>query len=379
MNAAVLFKTAHSYINGIKKSAIKLQLILLTVLIVFGRNVHATAPGGVSQGLGLWLKADQGISKTTSVTFNYVTGWTDQAGLNALVVYANNNPLSIISISNFPNWIDNSINFNPVVNFNGFSYFNGNQTINNVTEVFGVVKLVNNSGINISGAILGVPANVSGNYFFHTEGGAFYSGNTGNYMATNAFGNNLNYSIVNADFSETPSANNKMKVNGTVYPNSWWGDPNPYSGIPLIGARGGEPLLAGNQMAELIVYTGSKAGNPRNAVLSYLAIKYGITLDKAGIGNSYINSAGTTVFNDTNYWNQIVGIAKDSTSGLDQRVSKNINDTIGLTLSTTADFSTSNATARTALADMAYLLMGSNNSATTLGSAWGGRCQWHPF
>ncbi len=49
-------------------------ILLLSILFLFVNTARSAAPGGVTSGLNLWLKADAGITGTTPVTV-----WVDQS------------------------------------------------------------------------------------------------------------------------------------------------------------------------------------------------------------------------------------------------------------------------------------------------------------
>ena len=145
--------------------------ILLLVLLCTNK-LTAQSPGGVSSGLKLWLKTNTGVTTSGS----NVTGWTDQSATNTFTV------------TGTPQLTSSGLNFNPIITFNGSSYFTGNTSIANSTEAFAVASIQNVSGVSGSGAVLGNTATVSGNYFFHTETGILYYGNSGAYSGTNAIG-----------------------------------------------------------------------------------------------------------------------------------------------------------------------------------------------
>ncbi len=121
----------------------------------------------------------------------------------------------------------------------------------------------------------------------------------------------------------------------------------------------------------------------RTRVQSYLALKYGLTLDRNGLENkAYTSGSGTSVYSYSDYWNSIIGIGRDSVTKLDQRVSRSTQK-IGsgnlwvqqgdspLTIATTPDFtSANNDSRRTPLTNGQYLVLGDNNGdVATLGSA----------
>ncbi|WP_452600520.1 T9SS type A sorting domain-containing protein [Pontimicrobium sp. MEBiC06410] len=97
-----------------------------------------------------------------------------------------------------------------------------------------------------------------------------------------------------------------------------------FTSIPLIGisqdSNNRNPF--NGQIAELIMYPSLLTTDDRNKVQSYLGMKYGISLDPS-IGN-YTTSAGTSVWSNMTYWNDVFGIGRDDTSSLNQSESNSI-------------------------------------------------------
>lgn len=88
------------------------------------------------------------------------------------------------------------------------------------------------------------------------------------------------------------------------------------------------------QMGERLIFDRVLSGIEKRQVESYLAIKYGITLDQQ-LPTSYYNSNGEKIWNANaleSYKNEITGIGRDSL--LNQLKSKNSASTDGLTIST---------------------------------------------
>jgi alpha-tubulin suppressor-like RCC1 family protein len=317
-------------------------------------GVLSAIPGGAAGGMILWNKADAGI--TTSGA--NITGWADQTGGNTF------------SITGTPQISTALLNFNPMVQFNGSSRFSGNTTIANQTEFFAVGKIVNTTPVNASGALIGSTAVTTNQYQFHTEGGALYSAGNANAVLNNttALGNNVGPVIFNNDLSETAGVNQKLKINGLPYTNNVGGDPIPYSTIPTIGSRGTENLLNGSQIAEVIIYNASKStGTERQRIISYLAAKYGITLDQTTPQN-YLASDATIVWNATTnaaYNKNITVIGRDSAEDLNQKQSKSINTSALVTVGR-GSINTSNASNTDTFAvDKSYFAFGDDNGALT--------------
>ncbi|HAO28264.1 MAG TPA: hypothetical protein DCQ68_12550, partial [Chryseobacterium indologenes] len=82
--------------------------------------------------------------------------------------------------------------------------------------------------------------------------------------------------------------------------------------------------LAGDRIGEFILYSGTQTPAERQRVNSYLAYKYGITLDQS-TPQSYIASDATTAMwnhtstNASTYNKNIAGIGRDNGSALNQK------------------------------------------------------------
>jgi hypothetical protein len=320
-------------------------------IFTFATNIPPV-PGGVSSGLLLWNRADLGLSTAGA----NITGWADQKGTNTFTVIGT------------PTKVDTAYNFNPTVQFPGGSRFVGNTALNNITELFAVGKIVNGTAGTTTGALIGsTSATVGEKYAFHTEVGVLYaSGNNGaTFTGTNAFGNNVPFSIMNVDHSETPGANQRIKVNGLNYANNPGGDPAIYNATPTLGSRGNENILNGSQLSEAIIYDTSLAGTNRQKVNTYLATKYGITLDQS-TPTSYLATDGATVWNsatNTAYNKNITVIGRDDVEALYQKQSKSINTPGLVTVGRGGIVASNEANTNTFTNDKSYFAFGDDNGA----------------
>jgi len=129
---------------------------------------------------------------------------------------------------------------------------------------------------------------------------------------------------------------------------------DPLSDVVIGGGVG-----INGEIAEVIVFNNDKGtGTERQQIQSYLAIKYGITLNSGTV--AYTSSTGTDVWTvDATYFEDIFGIAKDNTSSLDQQISKSVNEGAILTVSTDTDFTGANGT-HSSLTDGQFLVIGND-------------------
>jgi hypothetical protein len=280
----------------------------------------ATAPGGVVSSNFLWLKADAGVTTSGS----NVTQWAD-AGNYGVTGTAFNNPTLYT----------NNHNFNPAVTFNGTNaYIDFPDGFANFTA-------------GASGFVIGRPT-ASKNFarFFDFGNGSFDNNlnlrriattNDYSYESVNGITNSVTtianaivnnevneYGFVHAATTATlykngenlgsgPAQNlvNITRINNYIARSNWAGD-DYYQG----------------DMAEIILFNKNLTNTERQKVESYLAIKYGKTLDQTTAQN-YLASDGTTIFwngtTNSTHKNNIAGIARDDLSALNQKQSKSVN------------------------------------------------------
>ncbi len=107
-----------------------------------------------------------------------------------------------------------------------------------------------------------------------------------------------------------------------------------YSGAPssnsvwqltMGGEWSGGANLSKVYIPEVITYNRELSPAEKLQVESYLAIKYGTTLD-ISVSN-YVNSSSSPIYNNTipGYWNNIAGIGRDDNSALNQKQSQSAN------------------------------------------------------
>ena len=80
------------------------------------------------------------------------------------------------------------------------------------------------------------------------------------------------------------------------------------------------------------------------------------------------------VSTDATYHNDVAGLARDSSSGLDQKVSQSTDGGAIVTMSTQQDFTSSNidASRTTSLTDMTSIMWGHNDAGTGFNSIYDG-------
>ncbi len=322
----------------------------------------AQGPANITSNLKLWLRAEDGIALNGST----VSGWIDQgpAGNDAV-------QNTVVSQPAY-NSVTNLINFNPSLSFDGsndlfkttapiFGTGNLNYTsfgVVNGNSAAGGVRHWLHDGANSCSQAIGFSVN-NGNTLFNVNWCNDFSGGT---VSTNK--------AYIESFARDASTSIRMNIlNGkTVATSGVLPALNKANGTGTIGADVGNGQLWSGQIGEIIAYESLLTALDQQKVNSYLAVKWGLTIDQTTPYN-YLSANGTVIWNATTYaayTNRITGIGRDDCSDLQQKQSKNqdagslVTISNGTTLAATNDANTS-----TYSADNSWLLMGDNNKNLT--------------
>ncbi|MDA9563313.1 hypothetical protein N9R81_01400, partial [Flavobacteriales bacterium] len=319
-------------------------------LFIFGAFYSfAQTPGGVSSNVQLWLKADAGVTGTT-----IVTGWDDQSGkgYNA-------------NAGNGPELVNNSINFNPALQFvpgsseymqiTGGIFANGTTYNDNFTYV---MNRTNGTANPKQYAFRYITSDATPDQFMATipwgPNNLYYD--FGDNATDKRIAYTLNPTVLNVGepyfFSfgsstgtSTPSGtrksiyqNGSLKISSSNPADNLVGD---NTATLYIGSQDGTQLFHNGDMAEMIVLTAVPSNEEHVRIQSYLAIKYGITHTNDNDGDAttgeaigaftegdYLASDGTVIWDysvNSAYHNDVAGIGQDNNSGLVQSKSMSVN------------------------------------------------------
>ncbi len=310
----------------------------LLVILVISNNLLAQSPGGVSGNLRWWLKANAGTftnSGTTAATDGQtVEQWNDQSPVA--------NHARQLTLGNKPVYRTNIINGNPVLRFSSDQFLDGLAAPGvGPTESFYMFLVFKQNSY-----VAGGTADGNGTFIIDRPTGtnnlmSFKIVNTDKYFyqKRNDAGGSLTgpVSVVSAptgtftviDYFRNVGTSYGIHINGRLDVTSG-GDSEGITGPNIRIGRHATTTNGGlnGDFAETIIYNTVLSNADRNRVESYLALKYGITLDQT-VATNYVNAAGTTVFPAATshdlFDNDIAGIARDNTSGLNQTGSQSQN------------------------------------------------------
>ncbi len=277
------------------------------------------APGGV--GSDLWLKADKGTDTTNDD--DPITTWTDQAGNNNAIGSGTTRPL-------FKNDTASQINFNPTLRFDGINDWLG-ITRNFPERNYSHLIVYKTSDAN--GSLSAITSPTSPTARSHDRNFTMSAGQLRHRLWSEqrlVGGSGLNnnkahiasLTVANGDGQRVYSDGTQVASGNKDFSNFSW-----QTGM-VLGRHNYYGALAGD-IAEVIFVDRAINTTERNRVESYLALKYGITLDQSTATN-YVSSNGSVIFDASTtmagYNHDIAGIGQDDTSGLDQTQSLSQND-----------------------------------------------------
>lgn len=356
-------------ISFVSKAQVYGLMMTCVLMLLNGTALNAQNPGGVSNNLYLWLKAN-------TEAYNDA-GTTPATNLDEVQELHDQSPNSFDlndAGATGPDYIENAINFNPALDFSpnqdlhhAAGILKG-LTYNNV-YVYGV-STTNNAGLNNTFFY----EDASGSNYFkfwtpHSNGNAYQD--LGNPAATvkgrvnGAWGGSVGipylWSSGYAHNSTTPNSAKERIIErdgNTVGSNNNTNNMIGTNAAFSLGSQNGSNWYDG-YIGELVILNGTPTATEERQIQSYLAIKYGITF----VGIDYLNSSGTPIWDDATYsafHNDIAGIGRDNASGLHQKQSKSVSSDAIVTMSTEAIAASNNANG-TDLTDGAYLLWGNDN------------------
>ncbi len=329
-----------------------------------------TGPGGVSTNLGLWLKANAGVTTAGS----NVTLWEDQANTND-ATQATTALQPTLQAGDMQ-----SANFNPVASFDGIDdEMSGIAGAN--SEAYYLVILPNTEinatlggqvpfgfectpcGITGGLGIGDATTSTANEVLSHNVGDPILDYVSWQNSATDAYPAQLPLVLTALD----NAVDMDIYANGLQVSNSNSGAFVNFTDEPyFLGRRNSAlaPAYFDGMIAEVISYDGTLAGTDHQQILSYLALKYGVTLDQT-IATDYLASDGTTLIWDSGtagalYDNDIAAIGQDDNSELLQKQSSSINPDVIVTIGLGNIAATNNLNTNTFGANLQFLSWGND-------------------
>ncbi len=348
------------------------MILRVTVgLIVLSLLLFGAKPGGIEDAQ-LWLRADYGVSTSP------VSKWEDYS--------ANGWDAEQSDTTYQPSWLENVANFNPALYFTDhFLDVAYHQELNGADlTVFTVVLADGSSGDYRSPWTTRDDYPQRGHILYRLKSSNKYDYWNGKGDKWARLNTNItptwNYEILTTRSNDAnglgTSIDKKVYILGLEKASIDSQDFAPNTVRSFRVGKGATEKTNGMYpwhgfIAETIVFNAVLDDTQRNRVESYLAIKYGITLDQSTGGLEYRNCAGEVIWDasaNSGYGNDIAGVALDTgaeCSDLDQRVSRSINSDAVVTMATSSDFASANPDNRPQLQSDHSFIIWSNSDGDT--------------
>lgn len=330
-------------------------------------------PGGVGSNLKVWFNSGYDAFTDIGQTTYAENNGDVVRSLNNLVVGANFASIDEVSNTYNPTYKPGSFNYNAGILFDG---------TDDVLATTGNINTTDYRSTNQMTSILAgsLVTGTSGNVFwFHDNGGAgtiktalerdkgYWSSNTTVQLTRVPTLTDPELYTFTNNIAGTYKLYSNLKTVGSGTAT----DISNVSGRFRVGnnvlGAGGSP--ANFYLGEFVIYSDDKNISDLRKIHSYLAIKYGFTLDAAAMGGQYIASDGTTAtYNHAGYWNRITGIGRDDCSSIEQKQSFS-QELIGSLVKISNDINglavTNEQNPATFQVNKSFLVFGDNNKSLT--------------
>ncbi|WP_346985868.1 hypothetical protein [Chryseobacterium sp. POE27] len=328
----------------------------------FTMAYYQKSPGGVA-GENLWLRADDDEISVTADNTSVAT-WKDQSGNDSHGTQTDSNKQPV-----YKNNATDNMNFNPVLAFNGGQHFD-------ITGTLGIDGQKNVAVFAVSD-VLGAhyflqPKVAGGNLLqFSSAGAGFVTLKLGGSSATNATAvpsggsAELYAGWRTAAGDVLYSGINAKQLNSVANTTVWTGG-NLVLGIDASGNA------TNGKIPEMVEYSSSLDATQLQKVNSYLALKYGITINQPTTGQDYLASDSNKSWTaDATYKYNIAGIGRDDLTALNQKQSQSVNADSQMVVALGSAEASNSANTNTFSSDMQYLVWGDDNGSLTTRVATG--------
>lgn len=340
---------------------------------------NMVGPGGVTNNLSFWIKADDGTSTTSNGA--EVTSWADQLGSYSATATAGTAPV----------YVESGANYNPGLTFNGTDELMSATGGLNTVAYYLVIR-PDNTFTTSTTAETPLGFEVSSTAATNNVGGLFLGDRFGAATlithlvgtGTTLYARGLSGTSATLEAGKpyilgvrtnVGSTETEISLNGLLVDNGGFSTlleavNEPYTlGRFGINNQGFTNYFDG-EILEVFSYTARPNDTEIQQIESYLSLKYGVTLDQTSPQN-YLSSDASIIWNATDatgYMTDVGGIMQDDNSGLLQKQSRSQNDGAILTVGVGTLSATNAANSGTFPQDKASWVWGHNGSAVTKAS-----------
>jgi hypothetical protein len=350
------------------------RIVYLVMTLLNVQLAHAQSPGNVgTTNLTAWFNPD-------NLPLGNATSWTTTfpSGSSALTLTD--------AVAPYPTVTNNPIG--GIFNYNKTISFVGNTVAAPMSlELPGTLNLLNNNTSTSQGTLFAV-------YYMNTTAAAAQQvvdyresggdaiqlrwltastsrlalGTSNSVNGTRDYSEGVGPMLISYSGNKSGAATlkcRKRSLEWTNNPVSSSASTAPQLGLTVGSRKNTSAVYSGmneSYISELIFFNTDLGFNDNLKVESYLAVKYGITLDPTGLSvGNYLASTSSTIWNafgNLGYHNDVIGIGRDDNSLLNQKQSHTFTDSTRMYIGTLA--STNDVNASTFTNDVSYIMMGSN-------------------
>lgn len=326
-NKNLIISTDQTFATGVQNFPLNDTGAVVLNSSVFANGAYFTfsnsiiAPACVAAGLQGWYRADD-VNAAGSK-------WTDFSGNDRHAVQA--------TAASQPALVTNATNFNPAFNFDGSNDYMdipANLGISG-TNNFTMLSMTTRKTVGTTAAILSQQGSITNNYLTYYTANKYSIGNTG----VGSINSTGTYPTANVPLLQATTRNTGNVFSLYTNGGADGGGTNAYSFTTnnlRIGNRAASADIPFNgYINEVIVYNRALTTTELNQVQSYLALKYGVTLNQAAPQDYISSNASVTMWkasDNTGYANDIIGIGRDDCGRFNQKQTQSINSGSVLTL-----------------------------------------------
>jgi len=340
-----------------------LRIIIISGTTLFSSEIIAQSPGGIDQtNLAVWYKANIGTGAIN--TGDAISQWNDNSPAIAHATQA--------TTVKQPTYVSANMNYNPSITFDGTDdYISHDLGANSYTSDFTMFTEVQLHNLNPEGAYFHNHWTTSSpwgdgdftSFQLDSDGTSYRYRNNGTDISFGTF--NLVpklFTTTNQNVGATTEVqiHDLGLLSGMISPGT--NDRAQEFHHYELGTNRMRNTYSNNSTAEVIIYSLALPSNDRIKVESYLAIKYGQTLDNSlsGDAGDYLSTTGNTLWDASitpSYHNNVIGIGREDAQALYQKQSHSVDDTSRIYKET---LEVSNIANTANIDDYSYILMGDN-------------------
>ncbi len=393
--------------SSMRSSIILLRFIVITLCFIASESLGQSSPGGVSSNLVLWLRADGQVYEDRSgaakgsddaESGDAVLSWADESGVRTNAATTINYNADTLEPPTFYNDASYNINYNAVVNFDGvkqgldfyddYIYSAGGAA---GMEVIAVVDVDNSSSGDQDWIIdfgrydvNGYGLSYSASKMLHYAKGVTTTEAVNLVVEPSLVWSNIKFMAGPPGYLSGFINGSQETTSGAIYFTRLQGgeinesSTHELTSGPVTIGRQSKKAVSGRyfqgNVGEVIIYSNVLSATNKEKVETYLAIKYGLTLN-CSASEDYVSSSGTEIWDpqgNVYYHNAVAGIGRDDNSGLNQKQSKSSTPGSVLAMGLGRVETTNSANSNSFSSDGSYLVWGCNGYDYDFDSAFDG-------